>query len=51
MAPRIIVKTKTGLFSESPILIENDHVMSLSDISMMVEKETKIPTSLHLFVL
>ena len=49
MAPRIVMKTKTGLLSESPILIEKDDVISLLDVSMMVQKATKIPTSLHLY--
>ena len=49
MAPRIIVKTRTGLLSESPILIEKDNVTSLRVVSMVVEKETKIPKSLHLY--
>ena len=49
MAPRIIVKIKTDSLSKSPILIIKDDVTSLYDVSTIVEKETRIPTSLHLY--
>ena len=54
MTIRIIVKTKTGKFSESPIFIDknNDELKSqtcLYDISKVVERRTNIVRSLHLY--